>query len=268
MGHNIWGGKRPENPARFGGKSYGIISIKSVLYMWVSPGSGSENYTSAKLFRSENYGKNWKPASWEFKKNDGLILPTFLQFGKDYSDARDRYVYIYANQLKQSKDLSVQKPGEIILMRVPKDKLMEREKYEFFAGQDNAKEPKWKMDFSARKPVFLDAENGVGWNTSVSYNVGLKRYFLITEHKETMKGNIGIFEAPEPWGPWSTVLYENQFGKGEIQQKTFFYNFSNKWLSKDGKEFVLIFTGIEETDSWNTVSGKFYAHDSSSNQQE
>jgi hypothetical protein len=42
--HNVWGGFNPENPATFGGKSYGIISVGGALYSWVSPGSDNENY--------------------------------------------------------------------------------------------------------------------------------------------------------------------------------------------------------------------------------
>jgi len=35
-GTNVWGGKSPENPSQFKGKSYGIISVGGVLYMWVA----------------------------------------------------------------------------------------------------------------------------------------------------------------------------------------------------------------------------------------
>ncbi len=39
-GHNVWGGKDGDVAATFGGKSYGILSVGGVLYMWVAPGSG------------------------------------------------------------------------------------------------------------------------------------------------------------------------------------------------------------------------------------
>jgi hypothetical protein len=103
--------------------------------------------------------------------------------------------------------------------------------------------------------VFEDLR-GVGWNTSVSYNAGLGRYLLITENTESFVGRFGIYDAPEPWGPWTTVS-DGTFGDGVIAPTTFFYNFSNKWASTDGKEFVLIFTGIGENDSWNSVEGTF-----------
>jgi hypothetical protein len=37
VGKNIWGGFGPERPSQFGGKSYGILSVDGVLYMWVAP---------------------------------------------------------------------------------------------------------------------------------------------------------------------------------------------------------------------------------------
>ena len=36
-GYNVWGGKDPEVPATFGGKSYGILSVGGVLSMWLAP---------------------------------------------------------------------------------------------------------------------------------------------------------------------------------------------------------------------------------------
>jgi hypothetical protein len=104
--------------------------------------------------------------------------------------------------------------------------------------------------------VFEDP-NGVGWNVSVSYNPGLRRYFLSTEHTETHVGKLGVFDAPEPWGPWSTVSYEDTWGAGHIEVSTFYWNFTPKWLSVDGTQFTMIFTGKNTNDSWNTVVGRF-----------
>ena len=129
-----------------------------------------------------------------------------------------------------------------------------------FPGSTTGGNPLWSATYENSIPVFED-KNGVGWNTSVSYNKGLKKYLLITEHAASRKSNIGVFSSEEPWGPWATVYY-GKFGNfWVIEQTTFFYNFSNKWLSDDGLGFVLIFTGIQENDSWNTVSGRFLLSD-------
>jgi len=112
--------------------------------------------------------------------------------------------------------------------------------------------------------VFEDS-NGVGWNLSVCYNAGLKRYVLITEHTASCKGNLGMFDAPAPWGPWTTVAYMNHsrgthFGKGHVVGNTFFWNLPTKWQSEDGTDFSLVFTGAgraRNNDSWNTIRGRF-----------
>jgi hypothetical protein len=241
-GSNVWTGN---------GKSYGIISIAGALYMWVSPGSDGTNYEEARLYKSTNHGASWSQASWAFTKQDGLILPTFLQFGKDYSGARDAYVYVYANHYKGEESLRVQKPGEIALIRVPKTGIMDRSQYEFYSGTDSGGNPQWTATLSARKAVFNDP-NGVGWCTGGAlYNTGLKRYLLVTEYSTTAEGNLAVFEAPAPWGPWRTVYY------GNIGRTTFYSNFSQKWMSADGRDFVLVFSGTGAYDSWNTVRGSF-----------
>ena len=257
IGYNVWGGKNAENPATFEGKSYGIISISGILYMWVSPGSNTTGYTEARLHLSTDHGASWMTANWAFVKDEGLIFPTFAQYGKDYTGARDSYVYIYANHLKNDAKLGIQIPGEIALIRVPRDSLMDRATYEFFSGFDQLQNPMWDKNVINRQPVFNNVIGGVGWNTSVSFNSGLGKYILITEHTESFKGNIGIFEAPEPWGPWKTILYDMAFGNPVISSSTFFWNFSNKWLSSDGRDFVLVFTGVGSNDSWNTIRGSF-----------
>jgi hypothetical protein len=257
-GYNVWGGKDAEQDAQFEGKSYGILAVEGVLYMWVSPGSCAQNYTEARLALSQDYGATWTQADWAFTKEEDLLVPTFLQFGKAYTGARDDFVYSYfVNHAPgRGECLQIQKPGKIYLARVPKAQIMSQAAYQFFAGFDAKGQPTWRTgtDPAQRKPVFTNAQ-GVGWNLSVSYNAGLQRYLLITEHTQSLVGNFSLFDAPEPWGPWTTVDYSRQWGGFA---STFYWNFANKWGSADGKEFTLIFTGFRlPYDSWNTVRGRF-----------
>ncbi|HLT94300.1 MAG TPA: hypothetical protein VKZ56_07045 [Membranihabitans sp.] len=152
--------------------------------------------------------------------------------------------------------LNIQKPGKIDLARVPVANITDRSQYTFYAGRDSDNTPIWSSDIQKRKSVFENPE-GVGWCISVSYNSALDRYFLISEHSETHRGNMGIFDAPELWGPWTTVCYQSKWGEGHIPLNTFYWNFSNKWLSEDGQTFSLIFTGRKENDSFNMIRGKF-----------
>lgn len=250
-GHNVWGGLNAEAAAEFDGKSYGIICVGGILYLWVSPGSGNTNYDEARIAKSTDHGRHWQLADWAFTRGDGFMTPTFCQFGRNNADARDDYVYSYATRLQDADD-KMQVPGMIDLIRVPKDRIMQRDAYEFFAGRSPQGSPTWTPDLHARRPVFEDP-NGTR-RTSVVYQPGLRRFFLCTPHGQPDSGNLGIFDAPEPWGPWTTIAYyENWGGFGSI----FFWTFAPKWFSEDGLAFTFVFTGTGHNDAWNTVPGRF-----------
>ena len=76
----------------------------------------------------------------------------------------------------------------------------------------------------------------------------------MTEYGQSFKSYLGMFEAPNPWGPWKTLYYD-RFGAGVIENSVFYYNLSNYWSHQD--EFVLVFSGIEDNDSWNAIKGRF-----------
>ena len=103
--------------------------------------------------------------------------------------------------------------------------------------------------------------------TSVIYNIGLKRYILTTQHISRFgneNGHIGIYESRYPWGPWRTVLLKNAWDTGiqvkDKKYKTVYWNFSPKWMSQDGKRFVMVYTGAG-SDEWGTVEGTFITGD-------
>lgn len=263
-GENVWGGLDPEAPATFTGKAYGIAAIDEALYLWRT---GNRSLTTAfdfqELHVSTDEGRSWSSTGVRFEPEDfprseGFFAPTFLQFGPGYSSARDGYVYAYAPEVKDPSSFDVQTPGEIALLRVPRGRVGTRSAYELFAGLREG-EPTWTASLRDRAPVFEDAENGV-MLTSVSYNAGLDRYLLVTHHVSRHRddgGRIGIYDAPEPWGPWTTVLFADPWALGlQDGSYTVYWNFSNKWLSEDGRRFVLVYTGPGE-DSWATVEGSF-----------
>jgi hypothetical protein len=253
--HNVAGGFHAEHLAQVSGKSYGIISVNGVLYMWVGPGSGPDSYRESRLYRSPDHGASWRAAKWAFSGDDGFFLPTFLQFGRDNALARDDYVYSYAPHI-ETREWQVHRPGEIALMRAPAGALMQRDAWEFFAGTTPAGEPRWTRHSDERVPVFRDTVNGV-MRTSAIFVPGLERYLLITEHSERARGNIGVYDAPTPWGPWTTAYFTTGFGAPHIAPTTFFWNLAPKWMGPEGRRFVLVFTGIDDNDAWLTVPGRF-----------
>jgi hypothetical protein len=52
-------------------------------------------------------------------------------------------------------------------------------------------------------------------------------------------GGFGIYDAPEPWGPWTTVYYTEEWdvGPGETS------SLPPKWMGADGKTLHLVFSG-------------------------
>ena len=206
----------------------------------------------------------WQPATWTFTREEELSIPTICQFGRDYAGARDGCVYHYFIHPRNESSGTVQKPGTVYLARSPRDRMPDRASYGFFAGMRGA-EPEWTRDVTRKKPVFEDRDNGVGWVMSVTFNPGLRRYPLMTDHIHADRGNPGVFDAAEPWGPWTTVLYLNEaegtnFAAGRNEpDNTFFRNTPVKWQSADGRDFTLVFTGAgrgQNYDSLNLIRGR------------
>ena len=50
---------------------------------------------------------------------------------------------------------------------------------------------------------------------------------------------MAIFDAPQPWGPWTTVFYTRKWdvGPGECA------SFPTKWMGDDGATLHLVFSG-------------------------
>lgn len=278
-GYDRYGDKESsEFEAKITGKSWGIICVKGNLYAWIHPdqkggwGVWADHQKESKLYISKDKGASWQPATWKFTPEDDLIGGAILQFGENYKGSIDKYVYHYLVQPSVFKDTAgqateLQVPGRIFLLRVNKNRMMKREAYEFFSGF-KGETPIWTKNVKDKKPVFID-KNGVGTPIGISYNHGLKRYLLSTEHEKPHIGLMGIFDSPNPWGPWSVVTYttsENWFGHDNseiIPANCFFWCFPTKWMSEDGRSASMVFTGGgggENNDSFNTIRVKFSAH--------
>lgn len=246
-GTNLWSVARGYR----GGKSEGILSVGGVLYMMAGPGSDYQPWRETWLMWSNDLGKSWQYSEIFFRLADGFSKPTFLNFGRDYAGARDDYVYIYG--LDASAGTSV-KPTKLNLARVRKRSITQRDSYEFFMGFDSGRDPLWTSDVSQRKPVFVDATGGIADSPSVIYNPVIKRYLMSKTHdsdRSVPHGGLGVFDAPEPWGPWTTIEYiERWRGSTTI----YFATFPTKWIGPDGLTMWMIFTG------YGSVTQDAYQH--------
>lgn len=217
---------------RAGRKASGMLMVDRVLYVWV------RNTGNSQLGWSTDYARSWNWADWKFATSFGY--PTFLNFGKDYEGSRDDFVYIYSHD----SDSAYEASDRMVLARVPKERIHDRGTYEFFRGLDNRGNPLWTANVDLRGTVF--SHPGHCYRSGITYNPGLRRYLWCQIHPQSedsrgprFQGGFGIYDAPEPWGPWSTVFYTREWdvGPGETS------SFPTKWMSDDGKTIHLAFSG-------------------------
>jgi len=260
-GVNVWGGKNAENPAQLTGKGTGILCVDGALYMMVG-GPASSCIPETRVAVSRDHSRTWTLSEWKWTMGDRLFGGAFLNFGRDYAGTRDGHVYVYFTRIAnppppdQPRKWIHETPGRIDLARVPKDRLLEQAAYEWFAGLDGAGRPQWSADMKARAHVFKDS-NGIKV-VSVCRQPSPGRYLLAYNPKDN-RGNFGLFEAPEPWGPWRNVAYLRQhppFLPPEENQRVSIFHFAPKWWSTDGQQFTLIFNTGD--DAWNTVRGRLH----------
>jgi CubicO group peptidase (beta-lactamase class C family) len=215
-----------------GAKASGILCIDGILYMLV------RNVGNAQLGWSDDHAKTWHWCEWKFETSFGA--PTFLNFSQDYAGARDECVYLYSTD----SDSAYEPSGRMVMARVSKQKIRVRAAYEFFKGLDAAGQPTWTADIRDRGAVFVNP--GSCYRSGISYNAGLGRYlwcqilpFSTDERGPRFQGGFGIYEAPEPWGPWRTAFYTEAWdvGPGETA------SFPTKWMSADGRACYLVSSG-------------------------
>jgi CubicO group peptidase (beta-lactamase class C family) len=221
-------GERKGDGAK-GLKASGILMLEGVLYLWV------RNAQNAQLAWSEDRGKNWQ---WGFRFETGFGSPSFLNFGRDYEGARDEYVYTYS----QDGGNAYESDDRLLLARVKKDKLRERGAWEFFETFDTHGGPRWTTDIERRGEVFRYP--GHCQRVDAVYHPGLKRYLLTVGHSR--EGAWGIYDAPEPWGPWTTAFHTDDWGLGGTHD----YRLPAKWIENDGRRMTLIFSGLKPYDAF------------------
>jgi hypothetical protein len=224
---------------RKGRKASGLLMVDGVLYLW------ARNLGNAQLAWSENHGASWTWADWKFTQSFGC--PTFLNFGRNYSGAPDDYVYVYSHDADSAYD----RADRMVLARVHKSRVRERGAYEFFVKLGDHGAPVWTPDLAQRGAVFQNAGNC--YRSNVSYNPALKRYLWCQTGQGAdlrHEGGLAIYDAPQPWGPWTTVFHTKAWDVGPGDSSVI----PTKWISGDGRTFHLVYAG---EDSFSLRRGTF-----------
>jgi hypothetical protein len=254
--------QKPDLDPISGVKPASLICINGVIYFAVELLNYGDNEEfnrqhniNSWIITSVDYGRSWNREATSVDFFTGrLASPHFVQFGKDYNGALDEYVYAYFPAADDGN--SYWENGDYILLgRVHRFSLLVRSEWEFYTGIDGCGEAMWSNDDNLAESVFryprMTGEN------HVSYNCGIKRYimgnysFLDRDGmprpyhatncwpESAMRSQLTLFEAPEPWGPWSLFHQDDDWGTyGDYQPC-----FPTKWISDDGKTMLMVSSG-------------------------
>jgi len=141
---------------------------------------------------------------------------------------------------------------------VPADRLRHQDAYEFFVRLDAQSRPAWTKNIAQRGAVFTHA--GRCYRSGITYNAALQRYLWVhilpqSRHPQgpRFQGGFGVYDAPEPWGPWTTVYFTEDWdvGPGETA------SLPTKWMSADGRTVHLVFSG---DDHFSVRTGMLVLH--------
>jgi hypothetical protein len=254
-GINLNGGKAPVHRASFQrqGKTGGILAVGNKLYAWLNMQNGRWPDVDQTLIWSDDGAATWQRSAWVFPRGNSWFKPgTFLNVCKGYTGLPadlNGFVYFYGQRQGEER--------ETYLGRAPVDHVRDRRSYQFLAGFADGK-PRWSSDSSRCAPVFVDP-NGTGDLASVVYVPALGRYLLTSYHKGPSQ--LGVFDGPQPWGPWTTVAYYEDWGGMGASGEGLTCSFPSKWMSADGQTLWCIFSaygagarlGINAHDRFNLV---------------
>ena len=103
---------------------------------------------------SADHGRSWQWCDWKLTTSFGC--PTFLNFGKNYAGARDGFVYTYSPDTEDACTAA----DRMVLARASKDRLADRNAYEFLRALPAPAQPLWtkEVDVTQHDAAALDHE--------------------------------------------------------------------------------------------------------------
>lgn len=103
------------------------------------------------------------------------------------------YVYIFG--------IPCARNGSTKLARVAENDILDKSKYQYFAGFDSFSNPIWETNNESAAVTIAGGRTG---ELSVRWNEWLGNYIMM--YLDVGKGNIVIRESPSLWGPWSAPM--------------------------------------------------------------
>jgi hypothetical protein len=185
-------------------KPSSLVAIHGRLYahMHYPPGEPTSGY----LAYSDNNGRSWKqiPDSPWVEKNPFQVT-MFINMGQDYGLNRDGYLYGLGIQNEIADPPQSQ---AVYLLRVPitstskvdpaQDPILDYQNYRYFAGLEPGGAVRWSRYQTETVPLEGLTTMAQG---AVIYHPGINRFLFLSGLIQA-DGTGGLFEAPDPWGPW------------------------------------------------------------------
>ncbi len=250
-------------PKGNGIKPAGLLFMDGTMYFAVecmnygdNPEFNRQHNLYGWIITTTDYGKTWNREATPTDFFTGRLCSChFLQYGKANVDALDEYVYAYFPGVGDDGNSYWENGDYILLGRVPRERLLDRSAWEFCTNVDADNNPSWSSDDAEATAIFryplMTGED------HVSYNPGIERYILgnygfydDTTGKprpyhhgplpdSVEPSQLTLFEAPEPWGPWSLFYRDDRWGTyGDYQP-----NFPDKYMREDGLEMCMVSAG-------------------------
>ncbi|HWM65815.1 MAG TPA: hypothetical protein VNO35_04475 [Steroidobacteraceae bacterium] len=277
---NVYGGYQASYPSHINGKASAIIAVGNDFYtvggiyddrdvdQHPHPVSGAPD--RVQLGFSVGNAHSWQAVPWTFCRpherepdpSAGEFCPSrFVNFGPGNSGSRDRYVYLVGvrNEKSYWGDVPMGVPANTYLARVPRTQLLRQHAYRFYGGIDRHGKPSWVAHSAHMQPIFVDGNSNVPGCGSVcsmsstlgeiTHDFGLHRYLGIAQG--ACVGQTSLYEAPEPWGPWHVIQYNNidpvdgGGGWGRLGTKSggaMGVHIVNAWTSPDGSTIWLSYS--------------------------
>jgi hypothetical protein len=245
QGENIRSPDEQKGDGRSGRKASGLLCVDGVLYAWVR--NANRKGQQSVLAWSDDHAQNWTWADWVWEKFGYTV---FLNFGQNYAGVPEHlqsYVYFYS---PDTPDAYIE-TDEVILGRAPVGRITEKNAYQFYAGRDDSGRPVWSEEKDERQSVFV-FPNGCN-RMDVTYCAPLDRYLMTMRSRGEGGGinHFSIYDAPEPWGPWTTVYYSEEWEtdgesvplSGSNRHWGEVAHIPSKWIREDGRKFYLVFAG-------------------------
>lgn len=273
---SFWGG----GCLAVGGRLYQHLTTSNHPYFGPDMSFAPDFYwVGSKLIYSPDGGLTWHnqdgsspvvSEKWDARSRENMVFfeedppgafawLSFLQMGKDYELNKDGYIYIYSPNGYIDGTMN-----ELVMIRVPKSRILDRHSYEFFAGRRSDGRATWTRDMSARSVVHtfprgwvnstILGETPWAWVPSVTYNAPLGVYMMTSwgtgcaPHGGwfAKPSYLGFWIAPTPWGPFTQIHEESAWMPGgDSAARAFMPQIAPKWISPDGKSFWLVWSDYQ-----------------------